>query len=133
LNDPTLPARPRRPRLVAYGHLLGSRLFVRPTAARNGRGCADARDRSAHAEILSEAGNWTLAFELADRADAGAYQGASQTGVALGRMLAPVVVTASAIEHGRAGWAVLSTVVLVAGLSTLGLVRWPGQRAAVHT
>jgi Major Facilitator Superfamily len=78
------------------------------------------------AEILSEAGNWTLAFELADPANAGAYQGVSQTGAALGSMLAPLVVTATAIEHGWAGWAVL-----VAGLSTLGLVRWHERRAAV--
>lgn len=75
------------------------------------------------AEILSEAGSWTLAFELADPANAGAYQGVSQTGAALGSMLAPLVVTATAIQHGRAGWAVLGALFLVAGLSTLGLCR----------
>lgn len=75
------------------------------------------------AEILSEAGSWTLAFELADPDNAGAYQGVSQTGAALGSMLAPLVVTATAIEHGRAGWAVLAALFLAAGLSTLKLVR----------
>ncbi|GAA4670573.1 hypothetical protein [Phytohabitans rumicis] len=59
------------------------------------------------AEVLSEAGSWTLAFELADPDNAGAYQGVSQTGAALGSMLAPLVVTATAIDHGRGGWGVL--------------------------
>lgn len=75
------------------------------------------------AEVLSEAGNWTLAFELADPANAGAYQGVSQTGAALGSMLGPLLVTATAIEHGWAGWAVLGAVFLAAGLGTLGLAR----------
>jgi len=74
------------------------------------------------AEILSEAGNWTLAFDLADPTNAGAYQGVSQTGAALGSMLAPLVVTATAIEHGWPGWAVLGAIFLVAGVSTLALV-----------
>jgi hypothetical protein len=83
------------------------------------------------AEILSEAGGWTLAFELADQANAGAYQGVSQTGAALGSMLAPLVVTATAIEHGGAGWAVLAAIFLIAGFSTLRLVRGHTRRTAV--
>jgi MFS family permease len=76
------------------------------------------------AEILSEAGGWTLAFELADPANAGAYQGVNQTGMAVGTMLAPLVVTTTAIEHGTAGWVALAALFLIAGLSTFGLVRW---------
>ncbi|MEJ3742616.1 MFS transporter [Actinomycetes bacterium KLBMP 9797] len=75
------------------------------------------------AEVLSEGGSWTLAFELADPDNAGAYQGVSQTGAALGSMLAPLVVTATAIDHGRAGWAVLAVLFLAAGLSTPRLIR----------
>jgi hypothetical protein len=75
------------------------------------------------AEVVSEAGAWTLAFELADPDNAGAYQGISQTGAALGSMLAPLVVTATAIEHGRAGWVVLAALFLAAGLSTRELTR----------
>jgi len=44
--------------------------------------------------------------------------------MAVGTMLAPLVVTATAIEHGTAGWAALAALFLIAGLSTLGLVRW---------
>jgi hypothetical protein len=81
------------------------------------------------AEVLSEAGSWTLAFELADPANAGAYQGVSQTGAALGSMLAPALVTATAIEHGFAGWAVLAALFLAAGLCTAWLVgRAPRSR-----
>jgi hypothetical protein len=81
------------------------------------------------AEILSEAGNWTLAFELADPTNAGAYQGVSQTGAALGSMLAPALVTATASEHGFAGWAVLAALFLAAGLGTAWLVgRAPRSR-----
>jgi MFS family permease len=76
------------------------------------------------AEILSEAGGWTLAFELADPANAGAYQGVNQTGTAVGTMLAPLVVTTTAIQHGTAGWAALAALFLITGLSTLRLVRW---------
>jgi hypothetical protein len=75
------------------------------------------------AEVYAEAGSWALAFELADPANAGAYQGVSQTGMALGGMLAPLVVTATVIHHGRAGWAVLAGLFLIAGFATLALVR----------
>lgn len=78
------------------------------------------------AEVLSEAGSWTLAFELADPDNAGAYQGVSQTGMALGSMLAPLVVTATAIDHGRGGWAVLAVLFVAAGVSTFALVRRRG-------
>ncbi len=82
-------------------------------------------------EVLSEAGSWGLAFELADPANAGAYQGVSQTGTALGNMLAPLVVTATAIDHGPAGWAVLAALFLAAGAGTLALTRRLGLRECV--
>ena len=75
------------------------------------------------AEILAEAGNWTLAFDLADPANAAAYQGVSQTGGALGAMFGPVLVTMTAIEHGWAGWALLGAIFLGAGIATLALAR----------
>ncbi|MGY2064025.1 MFS transporter [Blastococcus sp. SYSU DS0619] len=74
-------------------------------------------------EMWGEAGSWGLAFELADERRAGAYQGVSQTGYAIGAMLAPLVVTATAIDHGAAGWAVLGGCFLVAGLLTFAIAR----------
>ncbi|WP_436530921.1 MFS transporter [Actinoplanes sp. HUAS TT8] len=75
------------------------------------------------AEVLSEAGAWSLAFELADARNAGAYQGVSQTGLAAGTMLAPAVVTGTAIAHGTPGWLVLAAMFLAAGAGTHRLAR----------
>ncbi|MGY1857095.1 MFS transporter [Modestobacter sp. SYSU DS0290] len=75
------------------------------------------------AEMWAEAGNWGLAFELADPRSAGAYQGVSQTGYSLGAMLAPLVVTATAIEHGVVGWGVLAAVFAAAGGVTWVIAR----------
>ncbi len=64
------------------------------------------------AEILSQAGAWGLSFELADPLQAGAYQGMFGMGSALGAMLAPLVVTATVVEHGALGWGILGAVFL---------------------
>ncbi|MEV6303331.1 MFS transporter [Actinoplanes sp. NPDC051861] len=69
-------------------------------------------------EILSEAGAWELAFELADHRRAGAYQGISQTGFAAGTALAPALTTATAITHGTPGWVVLGALFVSAGAAT---------------
>jgi MFS family permease len=82
-------------------------------------------------EILSESGSWTLAFDLADPRRAGAYQGVSQAGPAIGGMLAPAVVTATAIRYGTVGWALLAAVFLVAALATLALTRRATRQAPV--
>ena len=82
-------------------------------------------------EILSESGSWTLAFDLADPRRAGAYQGVSQAGPAIGGMLAPAVVTATAIRYGTLGWAMLAAAFLAAALATLALSRRATRGAAV--
>jgi MFS family permease len=79
-------------------------------------------------EIWAEAGAWGLAFELADPASVGAYQGVSQMGYSLAGMLSPLVVTATAIDHGLLGWAVLGAVFAVAGC----LVTEVSRRAAAR-
>ncbi|MFF2454971.1 MFS transporter [Isoptericola sp. NPDC058082] len=66
-------------------------------------------------EVLSEAGGWGMAFELADPRRAGAYQGLSQTGYALAGMAAPVVVTALPIRFGTPGWLALGAIFVAAG------------------
>ncbi|HZX03401.1 MFS transporter [Kribbella sp.] len=70
------------------------------------------------AETQGEAGGWTMAFELADPARAGAYQGLSQTGYAVALMLSPSVVTTSAIDHGTPGWIALGMLFAVTGTAT---------------
>lgn len=61
------------------------------------------------AEILSQAGAWGLSFELADPQRAGAYQGMFGMGFSLGAMCAPLVITATALQLGTLGWAILAT------------------------
>ena len=80
-------------------------------------------------EVFSEAGGWGLAFELADPRSAGAYQGVSQTGYAVAAMLAPTVVTVTAISHGTPGWVLLAVLFLAAGATTAVIAR----RAAART
>ncbi|MBW9210873.1 MFS transporter [Mumia sp. zg.B53] len=79
-------------------------------------------------EVLGEAGGWGMAFGLADTRRAGAYQGLTQTGYAVAAMVSPILVTATAIEHGTAGWLVLGGLLAAAGTGAA----WVARRAAVE-
>ncbi|WP_285596978.1 MFS transporter [Kineosporia sp. NBRC 101731] len=108
--------------------LLALACVLYPTAAAFGAVAATAVLVTAVAvhslgEVLSEAGGWELAFELADPARPGAYQGLSATGAAVGAALAPVVITSSAIAHGLPGWLLLGGVFVSAGAGTRTLSR----------
>ena len=83
----------------------------------------------AFAEVLSQAGGWGLSFELADPMRAGAYQGVFSMGYSVGALAAPLVVNATAIAHGFAGWATLAVIFLGSGLGTW----WIARRAAAAT
>lgn len=83
----------------------------------------------AFAEVLSQAGGWGLSFELADPVRAGTYQGVFGMGYSVGALAAPLVVNATAISHGFAGWAVLAAIFLASGLGTW----WVARRAAAGT
>ena len=69
------------------------------------------------AEITSSAAGWALSFELAPADRIGAYQGVYGTGYAVAAMLAPTVVTLTAIDLGTVGWAILAVVFLGAALA----------------
>lgn len=75
------------------------------------------------AEILSSAGGWGLSFELADMRRAGSYQGVFAVGAALATMVAPTVVTATALRHGAIGWIVLGAVFLATSIGMYFLAR----------
>lgn len=81
-------------------------------------------------EILGEAGGWGMAFELADPRNAGAYQGVSQTGYAVASMVAPALVTATAIEHGTVGWLALAAMFVAAGTGAAVVARHAAARRA---
>jgi MFS family permease len=89
------------------------------------------------AEVWCEAGSWGLAFELADPASAGAYQGLSSTGYSVAMMAAPAVVTATAVDHGMPGWIFLAVLFAAAGAAVAAVARsaatarsGPGSRSA---
>ncbi|MEV4558724.1 MFS transporter [Kitasatospora sp. NPDC049285] len=69
------------------------------------------------AELLTSAGGWTLSLDLADPAAHGEYQGVFMSGQAASHVIGPLVVTATALTLGVAGWAVLGAVVAAAGLA----------------
>lgn len=83
----------------------------------------------AFAEVLSQAGGWGLSFELADPVQAGTYQGVYSMGYSIGATLAPAVVTATALNMGLAGWAILAVVFLASGLGTWAIARAAANRA----
>ncbi|NUR95621.1 MAG: MFS transporter, partial [Kribbellaceae bacterium] len=83
---------------------------------------------SSAAETRGEAGSWGMAFELADPARAGAYQGLSQTGLALAQMLGPAVVTTTAVDHGTPGWILLGALFAATGTASAVVVNRAAAR-----
>lgn len=73
------------------------------------------------AEITSSAAGWSLSFELAPADRVGAYQGVYGTGYAIGAMVAPTVVTLTAIDLGTTGWGILAVVFLAAALGVAAI------------
>jgi MFS family permease len=79
-------------------------------------------------EVSTQAGTWTLSFELTPPDAAGAYQGFFTMGWHVGVMLGPLAVTSLAISHGLRGWLALSCLLLGAGGSLFVLAhRIPGE------
>lgn len=103
--------------LAGYGNLVAACALLLVAALAHSLG-----------EILGEAGGWGMAFELADPQHAGAYQGLSQTGYAVASMVAPALVTATAIEHGTVGWLGLAALFVVAGTGAAMVARGRSAR-----
>lgn len=80
------------------------------------------------AEVLCSVAGWALSYDLGDPAAPGAYQGVYASGFALSAMLAPIVVTSTALHFGIAGWAVLAGVFAAAGLALVPVCRWAASR-----
>jgi MFS family permease len=75
-------------------------------------------------ELISSAAGWTLSYDLAAPDAPGAYQGVFTSGFAAGQMLAPVVVTVTAIHLGPPGWAILAAVFALAGVAFVPATAW---------
>ncbi|WP_158715089.1 MFS transporter [Kitasatospora phosalacinea] len=81
-------------------------------------------------EVLSQAGSWALAYDLAPEHAHGAYQGVLHTGVALAQALAPAALTVLVLPHGTAGWAALAAVFACAALALPPVARHAARRNA---
>jgi MFS family permease len=84
------------------------------------------------AEVWAEGGGWGLAFELAHPLSAGRYQGLSQTGYSLAGMVAPALVTATAVDHGMPGWVFLAALFALAGTAVATLARRAADRRSTE-
>lgn len=82
-------------------------------------------------EMISSAAGWTLSYDLAAPDAPGAYQGVFNGGFAAGQMLAPLVVTTTAIHLGRPGWLILAVVFIGAGAALVPASRWAAQTRTV--
>ncbi|MEQ4723247.1 MFS transporter [Nonomuraea sp. B19D2] len=79
-------------------------------------------------EMLLASGGWEIGFALAPDDKQGQYQAFFGTGVAVARMLGPVVLTTLVLGGGTLGWLLLGAVFVAAGASMAPAVRW-GQRS----
>jgi dipeptide/tripeptide permease len=81
-------------------------------------------------ELLTSAVGWALSYELADPKAPGAYQGVFNAGFAAAIMLAPLLVTSTALRFGLAGWALLAALFATSGLVLVPVGRWAAARHA---
>jgi MFS family permease len=79
-------------------------------------------------ELLSSAVGWALSYELADQHAPGAYQGVFNSGFAAAVMLAPLLVTSTALRFGPAGWILLAALFAASGLALVPVGRWAAGR-----
>ncbi|MBB5776091.1 MFS transporter [Nonomuraea jabiensis] len=79
-------------------------------------------------EMLLASGSWEISFGLAPDHKQGQYQGFFGTGVAVARMLGPVVLTTLVLGGGTLGWLLLGAAFAAASASMAPAVRW-GQRS----
>lgn len=79
-------------------------------------------------EVLTSAAGWELSYVLADAGHHGAYQGVFNGGFSAASMLGPVVVAATALHFGLAGWAVLAAVFAGCGAALPPVAAWAATR-----
>ncbi|GAA3088286.1 MFS transporter [Streptomyces roseofulvus] len=79
-------------------------------------------------EVTSQAGSWTLSYDLAPEHAQGTYQGIYQTGISVSQALGPGLLTAFVLPHGTAGWSTLAALFASAALALPATARWAARR-----
>lgn len=75
-------------------------------------------------EMAQSAGAWQISFDLAPPDKHGQYQGLFGNGLAVARVIAPLLLTTLILAWGIPGWIVLGGVFLVTSLAIAPAVRW---------
>jgi MFS family permease len=75
-------------------------------------------------EMAQSAGAWQISFDLAPPDKHGQYQGLFGNGLAVARVIAPLLLTTLILAWGIPGWIVLGCVFLVTSLAIGPAVRW---------
>ncbi|GGN10017.1 MFS transporter [Terrabacter tumescens] len=70
------------------------------------------------AELYVSAASWSFEAELMDPRQRGAYQGAAQLSMTLGKVWAPAVFTFLALDWGATGWLIIAAIIVAA---TIGI------------
>jgi len=70
-------------------------------------------------EILQASASWELSFELAPVSQASEYQSVFTSGLTLGTVIAPVVITEILLSFGDQGWIVLGVIMATLGFTHL--------------
>lgn len=81
----------------------------------------------AFAEVLSQGAGWGLAFELADPASAGAYQGLVGMGYGVLSAVGPPLLAVTVLQFGMPGWLVLGAMFLASAFGVLAIGRRAGR------
>ncbi|MET3962023.1 MFS family permease [Marmoricola sp. OAE513] len=68
------------------------------------------------AELYLSAASWALEAELMDPRQRGAYQGAAELSMTLGKVWAPAVFTFLAMSWGAGGWLVIAGIIVLAAV-----------------
>ncbi|HCT76410.1 MAG TPA: MFS transporter [Micromonosporaceae bacterium] len=79
-------------------------------------------------EMMLASGAWEISFDLAPADKQGQYQGFFGTGIAIARMLGPLLLTTLIITWGTVGWLVLGGLFLIAALAITPAVKWAQRR-----
>jgi MFS family permease len=76
------------------------------------------------AEMYFSVGTMSLSYDLVPENDSGAYHGVFQAGYIGGLLLAPIIITNTALRFGAAGWGALAALFAVSGLLVIPAGRW---------
>ncbi|TWP53374.1 MFS transporter [Lentzea tibetensis] len=84
-------------------------------------------------EMKLASGAWEISFSLAPADKQGQYQGFFGAGVAVARMIGPVLLTTVVLGWGAVGWLLVGVLFLGAGYAMGPAVRWAREKKSIST